>query len=192
MTVSASIPVEHAEAANAALDLLGFGPQTFSVPLRTGTDAATHVGCHCWIKGDFLDALRALPFPVEITEDGGLDGEGNLIASDGPNFKAHVAARAFDDSDPANWFVDPVMTGTQRTHGGKLWVSLMDWNVYPPPIGWREIVAQGYPAWVQPVGAVDAYPLGGKVSFNGKNYESVIAANVWSPAVYPAGWKQIA
>jgi hypothetical protein len=27
------------------------------------------------------------------------------------------------------------------------------------------------------------------VVFQGKVYESLIAANVWSPAVYPAGWK---
>jgi hypothetical protein len=33
--------------------------------------------------------------------------------------------------------------------------------------------------------------IGDKVSFEGKNYESLINNNVWSPAVYPAGWKEI-
>lgn len=49
----------------------------------------------------------------------------------------------------------------------------------------------GYPIWKQPTGGHDAYQIGDKVSFNGKNYESLIAANVWSPTVYPSGWKII-
>lgn len=52
-------------------------------------------------------------------------------------------------------------------------------------------VTEGYPEWVQPTGAHDAYAIGDRVSFNGNNYESLINANVWSPAVYPAGWKQL-
>jgi len=45
--------------------------------------------------------------------------------------------------------------------------------------------------WVQPLGAHDAYNIGDKVRFDGKIYESKINANVWSPTVYPAGWKEI-
>jgi hypothetical protein len=48
--------------------------------------------------------------------------------------------------------------------------------------------SSGYPDWVQPTGGHDAYNIGDRVSFNGSNYESKINANVWSPAVYPAGW----
>jgi len=48
------------------------------------------------------------------------------------------------------------------------------------------------PDWVQPTGAHDAYNIGDKVRFNNKIYESKINANVWSPTVYPAGWKEIA
>ena len=47
------------------------------------------------------------------------------------------------------------------------------------------------PDWIQPTGAHDAYQIGDKVRFNGKVYESKINANVWSPSVYPAGWKEI-
>jgi len=47
------------------------------------------------------------------------------------------------------------------------------------------------PDWVQPTGAHDAYNIGDKVRFNGKVYESKINANVWSPSVYAAGWKEI-
>ncbi len=46
------------------------------------------------------------------------------------------------------------------------------------------------PEWEQP-GATNAYMKGDKVMFNGLVYESLIDNNVWSPAAYPAGWKQI-
>ena len=45
--------------------------------------------------------------------------------------------------------------------------------------------------WVQPVGASDAYRKGDRVLFQGKVYESLIDANVWSPTAYPAGWKAV-
>ena len=49
----------------------------------------------------------------------------------------------------------------------------------------------GYPEWVQPLGASDAYNTGDVVSRNGKIYESTIDGNVWAPETYPAGWKEI-
>ena len=78
------------------------------------------------------------------------------------------------------------------THVGKTWESLTPVKVWEPGVsGWREKVAQGYPAWVQPTGAHDAYNKEDRVSFDGGNYESLIDGNVWSPAVYPAGWKTV-
>lgn len=47
------------------------------------------------------------------------------------------------------------------------------------------------PEWKQPTGAHDAYMTGDRVTFNRKTYESLIDANTWSPATYPAGWKEI-
>lgn len=47
------------------------------------------------------------------------------------------------------------------------------------------------PDFVQPTGAHDAYKKGDKVKFEGKVYESLIDANVYSPSAYPAGWKEI-
>ncbi len=58
-----------------------------------------------------------------------------------------------------------------------------------PPAGGPTEPPTGYPAWVQPLGGHDAYPLGARVSHNGKNWESTIAANVWAPGVY--GWVEI-
>lgn len=49
----------------------------------------------------------------------------------------------------------------------------------------------GYPIWSQPSGAHDAYNTGDIVNYNGTLYESVIDGNVWSPDVYPAGWKLV-
>ena len=55
--------------------------------------------------------------------------------------------------------------------------------------GWRELVAEGYPAWVQPTGAHDAYAVGARVRHNDLNWESNTASNTWAPGVY--GWVQI-
>ena len=46
------------------------------------------------------------------------------------------------------------------------------------------------PDWEQP-DSTNAYQIGDKVRFEGKVYESVIANNIWSPAAYPAGWKEV-
>ena len=49
----------------------------------------------------------------------------------------------------------------------------------------------GYPVWVQPTGAHDAYQMGDRVHFPNADspvYESLINANTWSPTAYPAGW----
>lgn len=50
----------------------------------------------------------------------------------------------------------------------------------------------GYPVWVQPLGATDAYNTGDIVSYNDALYISTIDGNVWSPEAYPAGWKAYA
>lgn len=50
------------------------------------------------------------------------------------------------------------------------------------------VTEEGYPEWVQPLGASDAYNTGDIVSHNGVLYKSTINGNVWSPESYPAGW----
>jgi len=51
------------------------------------------------------------------------------------------------------------------------------------------VTEDGYPEWVQPLGATDAYNTGDIVSYNGTLYISTIDGNVWSPDTYPAGWE---
>jgi hypothetical protein len=79
------------------------------------------------------------------------------------------------------------------THNGKLWKSLVADNVWEPGVAnWREFyrklsdIPVGYPIWIQPTGAQDAYQINDKVSHNGQNWNSTAANNVWEPGVY--GW----
>ena len=51
------------------------------------------------------------------------------------------------------------------------------------------VTSGGYPEWVQPLGATDAYNKGDIVSYKGKLYKSLIDSNVWAPDSYPAGWE---
>lgn len=82
-------------------------------------------------------------------------------------------------------------------HGGKLYRCLQahtsqeDWTPDAAPSLWNEVgdpMAE-YPVWSQPVGAVDTYSLGDKVSHNGKHWVSTADANVWEPGVY--GWEEV-
>lgn len=53
--------------------------------------------------------------------------------------------------------------------------------------------AQGFQdgdAWAQPTGAHDAYPIGALVTFDGKTWENLTTANVWTPGV--SGWREFA
>jgi hypothetical protein len=194
---SASIPVALVEAANTHLDELGFGPNNFSIPASADGVAATHAGFHCWHDAAFRQAIQDMvdggEFPGLVVTDAGQMVEDEYVVQDGPpNFAEHCAAHTLEwVTQQDTWHANPIMVDDERTFDGKLWRSLIDYNVWAPPVGWREVVAEGYPAWVQPTGAHDAYAIGNRVSFNGANYESKINGNVWSPAVYPAGWQLI-
>jgi len=69
-----------------------------------------------------------------------------------------------------------------------------DWTPDVTPALWkvhRTVTGDTPDEWVQPTGAQDAYNTGDRVTFEGAVYESLIDANTWSPAVYPAGWKVV-
>ena len=53
------------------------------------------------------------------------------------------------------------------------------------------VTEDGYPEWVQPLGASDAYNIGDVVSYNGTLYKSTIDGNTWSPEAYPQGWEEV-
>ena len=118
-----------------------------------------------------------------VTHEAILDATAALMAD------AHTDGAAWVQPTGAH---DAYALGITVTHGGKTWENITPANVWEPGVsGWREVVAEGYPAWVQPTGAHDAYNTGDRVSFEGSNYESKIDANVWSPTGYPAGWQLI-
>jgi len=78
------------------------------------------------------------------------------------------------------------------THEGKTWRSLIPFNVWTPPNGWREVTEDGAPPeFVPPSGAHDSYSAGDLVTFQGQVYRSLIDGNTWSPADYPQGWQLI-
>lgn len=55
------------------------------------------------------------------------------------------------------------------------------------------IASDGIDVWTQPTGAHNAYKVGDKVHYPDADsdvYVSLIDGNVWSPEVYPAGWKK--
>ena len=91
-------------------------------------------------------------------------------------------------------------------YNGVKYISTVDANVWAPDVyGWEvydggstDPVEPDTPStdedikdFVQPTGAHDAYAKGDKVRYDGKVYESLIDGNTYSPADYPAGWKEI-
>lgn len=67
------------------------------------------------------------------------------------------------------------------------------WYPTAAPSLWAKVLIPDtnvIPEWEQP-DSTNAYNIGDKVIFNGKVYESLINNNVWSPADYPGGWKEV-
>ena len=107
---------------------------------------------------------------------------------------------------------DAYKIGDIVEYNGKLYKSLINGNVWSPDVyadGWEVYTEtsgggsggttptepetpETIPDFVKPTGAHDAYKKGDKVKYNGKIYESLIDANVYSPDEYPAGWKEVA
>lgn len=90
------------------------------------------------------------------------------------------------------------VAGDIRSYGEFLYECLQphtsqsDWTPDVTPALWTKKTPAGVIAeWVQPTGSEDAYNTGDKVLFEGKTYESLIDANVWSPTDYPAGWEEV-
>ena len=101
-----------------------------------------------------------------------------------------------------NWNGDGVEyeTGQKIRYENKLYkvlqphTSLPSWTPTDAPSLFAEILAgqegTDIGEWVQP-DSTNPYMTGDRVIFNGVVYESLIDNNVWSPSIYPAGWKQV-
>lgn len=74
--------------------------------------------------------------------------------------------------------------------------SQADWTPNATPALWTAIglAPDMIPVWSQPTGAHDAYNIGDRVHYPGKDdpvYESLVDGNVYSPEAYPQGWKTV-
>ena len=101
----------------------------------------------------------------------------------------------------------PWITGEQvalnatRTYNGKAYRCIQahqSQETWSPELTlgvlWVEAQTATIPVWKQPTGGQNAYKKGDKVHFptlSDPVYESLIDANVWSPTVYPAGWRKL-
>jgi hypothetical protein len=97
--------------------------------------------------------------------------------------KAYSVKEVFSYGE--NGVGDPQLYQVLQAH-----TSAAEWTPNTTPSLYKKIgvTEDGYPEWVQPLGASDAYNTGDIVSYNGTLYKSTIDGNVWSPDAYPAGW----
>lgn len=83
--------------------------------------------------------------------------------------------------------------GELTWHNGRAWRNLMpddNPNIWEPPTNWREYpMGVEHPIWIQPSGAVDAYPAGFVVEHAGTVWSSDLDANTWEPGV--ANWTDL-
>lgn len=69
--------------------------------------------------------------------------------------------------------------------------SQSDWIPPSVPALWVRTSTEEWPEWIQPTGAHDAYPLGAKVSHNGKHWINTGKdGNEYEPGVW--GWDEVA
>ena len=71
--------------------------------------------------------------------------------------------------------------------------SQVGWTPIAAPSLWTKVLipdANVIPEWEQP-DSTNGYSIGEHVMFENEEYESLINNNVWSPAVYPTGWKKV-
>ena len=86
--------------------------------------------------------------------------------------------------------------GSLRSYQDKLYKCLQahtsqeDWTPANTPALWKEAgnPADEWPQWSQPIGAMDVYMKGDKVSYNSKHWISNVDNNSWAPGVY--GWDE--
>ena len=105
------------------------------------------------------------------------------------SYSSAIGRRDGDDWAQPSGSYDAYPAGAVVVHDGNRWCSTIPGNVWTPgTAGWRIIPDEDKPApmWVRPAGVFDAYRRGDRVTFEGDEYRSTIAENVWSPADY--GW----
>ena len=105
-------------------------------------------------------------------------------------FPAYEVGKAYKTKDVISYGVnsvgDPQLYQVLQDH-----TSAAEWTPDAATSLYKAIgiTEDGYPTWVQPLGATDAYRKGDKVSHNGSHWVSAVDNNVWEPGVY--GWTEV-
>ena len=138
--------------------------------------------CVDHLGGTWVETSDPYAEPTEVT----YCGPGHGYADNLPELFAPVWEQPVADAE-GNW---PYNGGEVVWHNGRLWRNVTEGvpNVWEPGVsGWHDAPESGLPAWVQPTGAHDAYPLNAEVTHNGQNWRNTGSnANVWEPGVF--GW----
>jgi hypothetical protein len=189
---SASIPVADMDAANASLELAGYGPNNFSVPAYGGPSPTVGL-LHAWGDPAFEAAVAAIPGvnivqagdPQEATAEAA-QLEGATWAPDAAPLTGNVVPGLYHDVDDVLWWViQPYNTATYP-----------DPYVIPALVRQAKVPGEVLP-WVQPIDQYDAYKLENaftgepdQCTHNGSTWQVSQADgagnNVWEPGVF--GW----
>ena len=189
---SASIPVADMDAANASLELDGFGPNNFSVPAYDGPSPTVGL-LHAWGDPAFEAAVAAIPNveivqagdPVEATAEAA-EILGATFWTNALPLTGNVVPGLYVDGENVLWWViQPYNT-----------VTYPDPTVIPALIRQAKIPGEVLP-WVQPIDQYDAYKLQNaftgepdQCTHNGSTWQVTQADgsgnNVWEPGVF--GW----
>ena len=134
-----------------------------------------------------LELRKALQFFLETLD---VDTQAEKILEIPSAFPKYVVGKAYKVKDifqyGENAVGDPQLYQVLQEH-----TSSAEWTPDTAASLYKKIgvTEDGFPEWVQPLGASDAYNTGDIVSYNGVLYESTIDGNVWDPVSYPAGWR---
>lgn len=134
-----------------------------------------------------LELRKALQFFLATLDADTQMAEMMEVATVFPKYvvgKAYAVKEVFAYGE--NSVGDPQLYQVLQAH-----TSAEHWTPDATPSLYKKIgvTEDGYPEWVQPLGASDAYNTGDIVSYNGTLYQSTIDGNVWAPDSYPAGWQ---
>ena len=137
---------------------------------------------------EFLEIRKALHFFLSTVDVDTNSADMMEVASVFPKYQVGKTYKTKDVfSYGENIVGDPQLYQVLQDH-----TSAAEWTPDTATSLYKAIgvTSEGYPEWVRPLGASDAYNTGDIVSYNGKLYKSTIDANVWAPDVYPAGWTE--
>ena len=194
MSTVAVVPAAHMQAANAALESQGFGPENFSVVSYTD-GRASHAALHAWPDTAFSAAVAELPNVAHDEGDGDpvartqalIEAQGAKWGGSAPDYGGVLQAGSlYRYSDESLWHcIQPYDTSVYSDHP----------SAYPALIRRARQPGAAEP-WVQPQGAHDAYKLLDPFtsqpevcSHKNSTWRTTVDNNVWEPGAF--GWIEV-